>query len=272
MSLDKEPEENRDLYEAEKSAIWIDPGIHTALRIAAKDVVAALTALSKRILSGLEEVREESGDVQETLFYHYIHEQEDIAQVRISMYQLLVAISCEGLINRFLYFELPREASETLEKLQPTEKLLLIAAFLKKPKLKSSHIYEGLKAIFEWRNQYAHGHNPGLPTKSLHKNHAQWPRPERFSSFEDDLTALKRTAASYEQFTLWLEKTGTHPMIKFNEFRRTAKHMARSFAAFHAREGWFPKDSEGGSYRFFYIDILSKRSATLPDVFKTGEK
>lgn len=113
--------DGEDQFEWAEGAFWSDPGIHASLAAVANDIVIALCTLSAKIKKGLSETQTLPGEVQEMEFAHQIFEDESLASIRIALFHLLAAISCEGLINRFCYFELPKDAGETLEKLQPTE-------------------------------------------------------------------------------------------------------------------------------------------------------
>lgn len=254
----QEPEKEERRYA--ETAFWIDPAVHTALIVIVDDIIRAYSDLAAQIPIALEEVRDMSGDFQVTWFRELIHKQEEVVAVRMDMYRLFAAISCENLINRFCYFELPKETSELIEKLQPTEKLLMIADFLKKPKIKSTHLYEGLKAVFEWRNRFAHGHNPDLPAKSLRKNHADWSLFQKLSStFEEELRDLQKAAVTHEQLILWLKTAGVNNMTRYFSEHPYAAHATKVFQCFRVKRKWFPPDPEGGRYSYIDVEIDTKR-------------
>jgi hypothetical protein len=264
MSLDEEIEPNtEDQTEWSAGSMWSDPGIHLVFVAVVNDIVTALSTLSTKIREGLSETQGMGGEEQQMVFAHHIGKQRQLASIRIDLFHLIVAISCEELINRFCYFELPREASESLEKLQPTEKLLVAAAFLNQSDTKSTHVFEGLKRLVAWRNQYAHGHNPGRSARSLHKNHAVPLKPEEFSTLEEKLDSLRKSAASYRDVTAWLYNNGLHVMTKFSLYHQEASRAFDLIACFSVTEGLLSPDSDGLRFFFFDLRVDEEKLASL---------
>ncbi|QNI31210.1 hypothetical protein H7849_19245 [Alloacidobacterium dinghuense] len=264
MPPDEEVEQTKEDYsEWSKGAIWADPGIHIAVVTAANDVVTALRALSAKIKDGLHATAGQSGEDQMHMFDHHIHKEKELTSIRIELFHLLTAISSEGLINRFCYFELPNEVSETLEKLQPTEKLLVAATFLGQSNIKSSHVYGSLKYLVGWRNLYAHGHNPGRSARSLHKNHAVFPDPEEISTLEDELSSLRKAAGCYRNVTAWLKETGTSMMTKISSFDNEAARIIEMIEGFSVTRKWLSPDSRGVRFQFFELHVDLEKLSRL---------
>lgn len=277
MSLNEDAlEEVREQWGRSDDGMWIGPGIIYSLETIVEDITTAGCALSLKIKESLEETRNLTGEEQWLFFDHLVSGSERLLAVRTSLFRLLVAISCEELINRFCYFELPREMSETLEKLQPTEKLLIAAAYLGQPGIKSSHVYEGLRNIMAWRNQYAHGHNPGHSTGSLRKNHAVLPTAEMIARREDGWDGLKRTARHYCDITTWLPKSARHSINKFDITYREAPLFVEFFECFRFTREWFPPDSEGIQRGFEDLHVDTERleqvRLRLNSVIQGGEE
>lgn len=83
----------------------------------------------------------------------------------------MAAIEIEELLNRISVFNLHKDIVESIEKLNPVEKLLIISSSLKGGSIKGSKPYADLKRLVSWRNAFAHGHCTDRPTKTLRHNH-----------------------------------------------------------------------------------------------------
>lgn len=84
---------------------------------------------------------------------------------------LMGAISVETLINKFCIYNLHRDIAEPLERLTPSEKLIISSALVGHPGVKSRAPYEAVKELTKWRNAFAHGHCIDRPTRNIRKNH-----------------------------------------------------------------------------------------------------
>jgi hypothetical protein len=236
------------------SCFWIDPNIRTAVSIAANDIIIALCGLEKTMESALEETRCESGDIQSSLFSHLIGDSSSFVATRIEIFKLLTAILCEQNINRFCYFELPRNTAEALEKLQPAEKFVVAADFLTHTNVKSSHVHEGLKQLISWRNQFAHGHNPGRSMRSLHKNHAVFPKIEEFTTLADEISSVRKAAIACRELTMWLKKYSRNS-ISADSDNHSLSLFIEKLACFSITKAFFPPDPEGSQYAYESLSI-----------------
>ncbi len=81
------------------------------------------------------------------------------------------AIECEDKLNQNCVYNLHKDIAESIERLGPPEKLLIISFVLTAKSVKGLKPYESLKKLYSWRNSYAHGHCTDRPTKSLRHNH-----------------------------------------------------------------------------------------------------
>lgn len=245
------------------SYFWLDPGTHFTLTMVENDVISGLCTLVTQIQGAPVESQEESGEIQSLLFSHLIADNSRLVSARMSLYRLLAAILCEQRINRFCYFELPRDTTESIEKLQPTEKLLIAAAFLDHSTIRSSHVYEGLKGLIAWRNQYAHGHNPGRSAKSIHQNHTIFPDPKDFQTLADELASLKKAAMSYCNLIEWLQKNCSHPINELGPDHRDVSRFIEMLGCFSAYDEYFPPDLEGICFKYQRLSVDLKRLALL---------
>lgn len=112
------------------------------------------------------EDHEEFGDITEPLW-----EVESKIKSKCELAVFMVAIEAEDLVNRIGVFNLHKDVAQSIEKLNPPEKLLIVAVTLTGTSIKDSKPYEALKKLTSWRNAYAHGHCTDRPTKSLRHNH-----------------------------------------------------------------------------------------------------
>jgi len=121
------------------------------------------------------EDNEEFGEIAEPLW-----EIESKISLKCELAVFMAAIEAEDTINMISCFNLHKDVSESIEKLSPPEKLLIISASLTGTSIKGAKPYELLKALTSWRNAYAHGHCTDRPTKSLRHNHLI--SPENYST------------------------------------------------------------------------------------------
>ncbi|MCR1810462.1 hypothetical protein [Sulfurospirillum sp. hDNRA2] len=113
-----------------------------------------------------EEDDEEFMDISEPLY-----EIESKIKLKCELSVFMAAIEIEDLLNMISVFNLKKDVSESIEKLSPMEKLLIISATLTDSPVKDSKPYDALKKLISWRNAYAHGHCTDRPVKSLRHNH-----------------------------------------------------------------------------------------------------
>ena len=83
----------------------------------------------------------------------------------------MAAIEVEDRLNQIAVFNLHKDIVESIERLRPPEKLLVIASSLTGDSIKETETYEALKRLVKWRNAFAHGHCTDRPTKTLRHNH-----------------------------------------------------------------------------------------------------
>ncbi len=113
-----------------------------------------------------EDDDEEFGEITEPLW-----DVESKISLKCDLAIFMAAIEAEDLINRVCVYNLHKDISESIEKLNPPEKLLIVSAILTKDSVKGKKPYESIRLLTSWRNSYAHGHCVDRPTKSLRHNH-----------------------------------------------------------------------------------------------------
>ncbi len=96
---------------------------------------------------------------------------ESKIKLKCELSVFMSTIKIEDLLNQISVYNLNKDISESIEKLSPTEKLLIISATLTDTSIKDSEPYQALKKLTSWRNTYAHGHCTDRPSKSLRHNH-----------------------------------------------------------------------------------------------------
>ena len=113
-----------------------------------------------------EEANEEFADICEGLW-----DVEHKIKLKAELACLMSAIQAEDSLNAFCVFNIHKDIAESIEKLSPTEKLLIASAAVGKSGVKGTVVYEAIKKLVSWRNAFAHGHCIDRPTKSLRHNH-----------------------------------------------------------------------------------------------------
>ena len=89
---------------------------------------------------------------------------------------LMAAIDVEACINRFCYYNLGEATTEAIERLHPISKLTVIHKVLGLGDFKGTTWYEAVKALYNWRNAFAHGKCTDMPTCTLKVNHLSKPK------------------------------------------------------------------------------------------------
>jgi len=123
---------------------------------------------------------------------------------------LMAAIQSEDHLNRITVYNLHKDISDSIEKLSPPQKLLIIAANLTGESIKDCRSYEAIKNLAGWRNSYAHGHCTDRPTKTLRHNHLI--SPEEYPSVPKAIDFMVKQLKGYLELSNYLRK------ISLNEY------------------------------------------------------
>lgn len=150
---------------------------------------------------------EEFGDICEPLW-----ELESKIKLKCELSVFMAAIEIEDLLNRISVYNLYKDIAESIEKLSPIEKLLIISSTLTGSSIKDSKPYEALKKLISWRNAYAHGHCTDRPVKSLRHNHLI--SPEYYPTVPKEIEHMLIQLDGYLVITKHLR------MISKNEYTR----------------------------------------------------
>lgn len=122
----------------------------------------------------------------------------------------MAAIQAEDHLNQVITYNLHKDISDSIEKLSPPEKLMIISANLTGESVKGSRPYEAVKSLSKWRNSYAHGHCTDRPTKSLRHNHLI--APEEYPSVPKAIENMLYKLNGYLELSYYLRE------ISHNEY------------------------------------------------------
>jgi hypothetical protein len=122
----------------------------------------------------------------------------------------MAAIQAEDHLNQIITYNLHKDIADTIEKLSPPEKLMIISANLTSESVKGSRPYDAIKSLSKWRNSYAHGHCTDRPTKSLRHNHLV--APEEYPSVPKAIENMLYQLNGYLELSNYLRK------ISHNEY------------------------------------------------------
>ena len=122
---------------------------------------------------------------------------------------LMSAIEAEASINKFCVYNLHKDIAETIEKLSPSEKLVVASASVGQPNAKANTAYEAIRKLSSWRNAFAHGHCIDRPTKSLRHNHLI--SPETYPGVPDTLMNMKNLVRGYLKAKEYLRSISLNP-------------------------------------------------------------
>lgn len=113
-----------------------------------------------------EDAQEEFADILDDLWAL-----EYKIKLRAEIACFMSAIEMEDDLNSFCVFNLHKDIAESIEKLSPTEKLLVASTAVGYPGVKGKVVFDEVRKLVGWRNAFAHGHCVDRPTKSLRHNH-----------------------------------------------------------------------------------------------------
>lgn len=133
---------------------------------------------------------EEFSDICDPLW-----ELEHKIQLKCELAVFMAAIEAEDKLNQIAVFNLHKDIVESIERLRPPEKLLVISSSLTGDSIKDSNTYESLKRLVKWRNAFAHGHCTDRPTKSLRHNHLI--EPDNFPTVPKDIEHMLTQLEGY---------------------------------------------------------------------------
>lgn len=122
---------------------------------------------------------------------------------------LMSAVQAEDKLNMFCVFNLHKDIAESVEKLSPPEKLLIVTAVAGQPSIKGNAVFEALKKLSGWRNAFAHGHCVDRPVKSLRHNHLV--SPSSYPGVPDSINKTKELISGYLRLTEYLRGISMNP-------------------------------------------------------------
>ena len=191
---------------------WRSPGIIFQLTISLEEIIELLVSLLDvhPEIDGLlmeyydrnpdpNDDDEEFGEICNPLWEL---ESKIILKSELSIF--MASIQAEDDLNQVITFNLHKDIADTIEKLSPPEKLIIISANLTSKTVKGSKPYNAIRALTKWRNSYAHGHCTDRPTKSLRHNHLI--APEEYPSVPKAIENMKHQLQGYLDVSSFLRK------------------------------------------------------------------
>ena len=154
-----------------------------------------------------DEDNEKYGDICEPLWII-----ESKIKLKCELAVFMSAIEVEDLLNKTSVYNLDKDISESIEKLSPIEKFLIISTSLTKESAKNANIFQSLKKLISWRNSYAHGHCTDRPVKSLRHNHLI--SPEYYPTVPKEIEHMINQLNGYILISEYLRK------ISINEYTK----------------------------------------------------
>lgn len=139
-------------------------------------------------------------------------EVESKIELKCELAVFMAAIEAEDLLNRIIVYNLHKDISESIEKLSPPEKLLVISANLTGKSIKNCRPYQAIRSLSTWRNSYAHGHCTDRPTKSLRHNHLI--KPEEYPSVPKEIEQMIHMLKGYLEISKYLRSISHNSYTK----------------------------------------------------------
>lgn len=129
---------------------------------------------------------------------------------------LTCAIYVEDQVNKFLVFNIDESIVNSIDRMNSLQKLEIATAILEKPKFKSTHVYQKLKVIVDWRNQFAHGKLDDMPKQeSLRKTHLDH-EPSSYPSLKTEIIKLSTIIDNTGVVCEYLQKISTNEYTRLN--------------------------------------------------------
>ena len=107
---------------------------------------------------------------------------------------LMAAIDIESEVNRFLFFNIGEETTNTIERLTVEAKLQVAHGVLNLPAFKGTKPHQAVVEIAKWRDKFAHGKIPDMPGRDLRSIHLQG---GRLKSSRAELAEMVRLVEFY---------------------------------------------------------------------------
>jgi hypothetical protein len=137
---------------------------------------------------------------------------ESKIKLKCELAVFMAAIEAEELINQVSVYNLNKDIAESIEKLSPPEKLLVLSSILTKKSIKGTRSYEAIKNLMSWRNSYAHGHCTDRPIKTLRHNHLI--EPEEYPSVPKEIEEMCKHLEEYLELSRYLRSIGRNKYTK----------------------------------------------------------
>jgi hypothetical protein len=174
-----------------------------------------------------DEADEEFEDICEPLW-----DLEHAITLKAELASLMSAIGAEEEVNRFAVYNLHRDISESIERLSPPEKLLIVSASAGKPGLKSNSLLEAIRKLASWRNTFVHGHCVDRPTKSLRINHLV--HPDQYSGVLGAISTMRELVGAHLRISDYLRSISVNPYTgERSENVETIRILLAQLADYH---------------------------------------
>ena len=190
-----------------------------------------------------EEVDDDFADICEPLW-----DRDHAITLKAELASLMSAIGSEEEINRFAVYNLHRDLSESIERLSPPEKLLIVSAAVGKPGLRANSVFEAIRKLSTWRNAFVHGHCVDRPTKTLRINHLV--RPNQYSGVLAAISTMRELVGAHLRVSDYLRTISLNPYTGgSSEDVETIRMLLSQLSDYHL---------EGDNYVY---DVVLKSSA-----------
>jgi len=118
----------------------------------------------------------------------------------------------EDLINRVSVYNLHRDIAESIERLTPPDKLLVLSVALTEKSVKGTQPYKSIENLKIWRNSYAHGKCTDRPSKTLRHNHLI--EPEEYPSVPKKNQEMCKYIEDYLELARYLRSISKNEYTK----------------------------------------------------------
>lgn len=160
---------------------------------------------------------------------------------------LMAAITMESLINKFCVYNLHSDIVSPLEKLSPSDKLVIASAIVGHPGFKKHAAHEAAKKLSQWRNAFVHGHCVDANTKGILKNHLRKDAPHILDrEAPQKIAVLKEMISRFLRVCNYISEMTTNPYVLKDEYVNLdrIRELLSEISAYHFTSQEYPYEIE----------------------------
>lgn len=212
---------------------WRSPGIEVQLTLCLEDIVKLLKTLLNihpRVEDSISEYFDRKPDIdyEDPEFGEICYplwETESRIKLKSELAIFLASIQAEESLNQLIVYNISKDIADSIEKLNPPEKLIITSVILTNKSVKGLRAYGAIRSLTKWRNSYAHGHCTDRPMKTLRHNHLI--PPEECASLPKNIKNMLSQLKEYFELSNYLSEISlnTYTISRTVHLSQNKKHI-----------------------------------------------